>query len=183
MKVKLIRNPENEREHDVYTKSGFLSKIMFNWINDLVTLGNKKRLNLEDMKGLPPVYESEFNKTNLETVWNVEKLKGGRALFRSLAITYKSEFFLSMSLNLVLVLFEASGPFIIKSFIEFVNDTSISMWNGVYLGVAFVLITLMENLISEQAVFYMIRMGIRSQKATVSLIYEKSLRLSNATNK
>jgi len=90
---------------------------------------------------------------------------------------------LALSLNLLSVCFEIANPFLIKLLIEFISDPSASLSTGIILGIFYVVSNFLFNITMEQATFYQMQFGVKAQTAVRGLIYEKSLKLSPATNK
>ena len=88
-----------------------------------------------------------------------------------------------MAINMFLVVLESINPFIIKWFIEFVQNPDEPLSIGVILGISFTVLTLLQSLVNEQNIHYLICLGIWTSWAVTAMIYEKSLKLSSATNK
>ena len=97
--------------------------------------------------------------------------------------TYKGEFYYAFLLNFVQVLLQISQPFIIQSFINFVKFEDQEAWVGYTLGAAFVIVSFLMTILNEQTAFIQGCLGVKAASAVKSLIYNKSLRLSSATNK
>jgi ABC-type multidrug transport system fused ATPase/permease subunit len=98
--------------------------------------------------------------------------------------TYYKDFLLTFFFKFIQCMFDLGTPLIIKFFIDFIeNPTENDVSWGMTLGGMYVLITIIQHLIGEQCGYFQERLGMKAKNSAVGLIYSKTLRLSNATNK
>ena len=85
--------------------------------------------------------------------------------------------------NLIVTAIEIASPFIIKRTIEFIQDPEEEVWIGITLITTLVISQSILYIIVDHIDYYQRIIGVKSTNALISLIYKKSLKVSNATNK
>lgn len=86
-------------------------------------------------------------------------------------------------LNLIVTGLEIASPFLIKRTIEFIQDPEENVWIGISLITALVISQSILYVIVDHIDYYQRIIGVKSTNALISMIYKKSLKVSNATNK
>ena len=71
----------------------------------------------------------------------------------------------------------------IKRLIEFIQDEEEDMWNGIGFVSILVATQGLQYVIVDHIDYYQRMIGVKSTNALISMIYKKSLKVSNATNK
>ena len=80
-------------------------------------------------------------------------------------------------------IFSYAAPFLINMIIDFVKDPKADNEYGFKLLGILIVTQLFAYIINEHMLFYQILIGTKSSNALISMIYQKQLRLSSATNK
>lgn len=119
----------------------------------------------------------------LERNWNECKGGKGFTLLKALARTYKGEFTFAFFINFLVVCCEISIPFLISLIVKFMQNENESIWLGVGLIVAYILASLLSHILEEQATFLQNILGDKAFSSMIALVYNKTLRISPATNK
>ncbi|PWA85957.1 ATP-binding cassette subfamily C member 8 [Artemisia annua] len=134
------------------TRSVF-SLVTFSWIQPLIAKGYKKPLDLEDIPELD----------------SGDSASGAFSVLRNIIVT--------ALLSLVLTLASYVGPFLIETFIEYLNGHR-DLSEGLLLVSAFSVANIVACLAQQHREFRLKQVGIRAKAALVATIYLKSLTLS-----
>ncbi|XP_043715938.1 ABC transporter C family member 3-like [Telopea speciosissima] len=166
-----------------YANANLLSIFNFAWIGPLLALGYKKTLDLED---IPQVanYDSanvvfaRF-RNKLESDGNDSGQVSTLKLVKALILSTWKEILWTALLSIVCTLASYVGPYLIDAFVQYLNSPHQLKYKGYKLVVIFFLSKLIRCL-SERHLFFQLRkMTMNVCAALFSIIYKKSLRLSN----
>ncbi|RDX98555.1 ABC transporter C family member 3, partial [Mucuna pruriens] len=165
-----------------YSNAGFFSILTFSWISPLITLGNEKTLDHEDLPLLATddsaygVFPTFRNKLESEcgSVRNVTTLKLAKVLFLS---TWKG-ILLSGLFAFLYTFASYVGPFLIDILVQYLNGEQKFKNEGYVLAMAFVAAKLVECLTQRHWMFRFQQVGVRMQSKLVAMIYAKGLTLS-----
>ncbi|KAF7849839.1 hypothetical protein BT93_L0230 [Corymbia citriodora subsp. variegata] len=165
-----------------YSKAGLLSIISFSWLSPLIAVGNKKTLDLEDVPQLAPwdsivgalpgfkkKLESDAGSSNGVTTFR---------LVKALIMSEWKEIISTAMFELLLTLASYVGPYLIDTFVQFLNGQREFESEGYLLVLAFLVAKLVECLSFRQMMFRLQLVGIRTRSLLVGLIYDKGLNLS-----
>ena len=126
----------------------------------------------------------ETQHRRLEENFNRYKHEKGTFIFKALARTYKSEFMAAFFINFLVVWWNISIPILISLIVKFMQSESD---DGIEVGIAYIAVFIFASsasrILEEQAVFYQDLLGDKAFSSMISLIYNKTLKLSPATNK
>lgn len=114
------------------------------------------------------------------------KPKEKRSLIISILLAYKWEYLIAFTFCMVGAMFSYISPFIVQMIIEFLqgkagpglDNTYCYKLMGILVGSQF-----FSYILSEHMLYYQMMIGSQSTNNLISLIYQKQLRLSQATNK
>ncbi|KAL2956307.1 hypothetical protein AAZX31_18G077700 [Glycine max] len=165
-----------------YSIAGVFSILTFSWISPIITLGNEKTLEHEDLPLLATddsaygVFPTFRNKLESEcgSVRNVTTLKLVKVLFLS---TWQG-ILLSGLFALLYTCASYVGPFLIEIFVQYLNGEQKFKNEGYVLAMAFVAAKLVECLSQRHWMFRFQQVGVRMQSKLVAMIYAKGLTLS-----
>ncbi|RZB51171.1 ABC transporter C family member 3 isoform B, partial [Glycine soja] len=165
-----------------YSNAGFFSILTFSWISPLITLGNEKTLDHEDLPLLATddsaygVFPTFRNKLESEcgSLRNVTTLKLAKVLFLS---TWQG-ILLSGLFAFLYTCASYVGPFLIDIFVQYLNGEHKFKNEGYVLAMAFVAAKLVECLSQRHWMFRFQQVGVRMQSKLVAMIYAKGLTLS-----
>ena len=171
-----------------YSNAGFFSILTFSWMAPLISLGNKKTLDLEDVPQLAPgdsvvgAFANFRNKLDAEcgTINGVTTTKLAKALISS---AWK-EILLTAFLEIMNTLASYVGPYLIYTFVQYLNGQRDFSQNEVYVLVSmFSAAKLVECLTQEHNSFRVQQIEIRIQSVLVTMIYNKEMTLSCQSKK
>ncbi|KAL5564697.1 hypothetical protein UlMin_027861 [Ulmus minor] len=172
-------NSEGEATFTPYLKAGIFSLVSFSWIGPLIAVSNRKTLNLEDV----PRFDSVAGifprlRENIEAnCGSVNRLTTFK-LAKTLILLVWKEILLTAFFALLSSFASYVGPYLIDTFVQYLNGKSESKNEGYYLVSAFFAAKLVECLTQRQLYFKTQLIGIRVQAALVAVIYNKGLTLS-----
>ncbi|AES96106.2 multidrug resistance protein ABC transporter family protein [Medicago truncatula] len=166
-----------------FSNAGFWSLLTFTWVSPLIAFGNKKTLDLEDVPQLDsrdsvvgafPIFRDKLE-ADCGAINRVTTLK----LVKSLIISGKKEIFITASLALVNTFSTYVGPYLIDSFVQYLDGKRLYENQGYVLVSSFFFAKLVESLTNRQQFFRLQQLGLRIQALLVTLIYNKALTLSS----
>ncbi|KAI4321713.1 hypothetical protein MLD38_035062 [Melastoma candidum] len=166
-----------------YAKTGVFGVITFSWLSPLITFGNKKTLDLEDVPQLDPrdsvvnvypYFRRNILSENSGSGGGVTTLGLAKALVLS---TWRDILWTGL-FALIYVLASYVGPYLIDTFVQYLNGSMEFDGEGYVLISAFLTAKLFDSLAQRQWMFRMQLAGIRMRSLLVSVIYDKGLSLS-----
>ncbi|KAL6554898.1 Canalicular multispecific organic anion transporter 2 [Orobanche gracilis] len=171
-----------------HSKAGVLSLLTFSWMSPLISLGHKKTLDLPDVPKLD-VYNTargvfRILNAKMETYQHGESRERAVTtttavmLAKGLVFTNRREIAVSAVYVLVYTLASYVGPYLIDTFIQYLNGRRSFKNEGYVLVFVFSIAKLFESLSQRQWRFIGRQVGCRTRAALVALIYNKGLSLS-----
>ncbi|KAI9071559.1 hypothetical protein K1719_046475 [Acacia pycnantha] len=165
-----------------YSNAGIFSILTFTWVGSLIAAGKQKTLDLEDVPQLAScdsvarVFPPFRNKLETEcgTINRVTTFK----LVKSLILSAWKEIFATAILALLTTLASYVGPYLIDTFVQYLNGKETFKNEGYVLVAAFFVANIIECLTESHWFFILQQIGIRIQAQLVTMIYGKSLTLS-----
>lgn len=166
-----------------YAKAGFYSLLTFSWIFPLVSLGNKKVLDLDDV----PQLDTSDTVRGAFPILNgkLESYAGGQSkqvttamLAKGLLFTVWWEIVLSGVYVLVYTLASYVGPYLIDNFVQYLDGQRHYQNEGYVLVSAFFIAKVFECLAQRHWFFKAQQAGYRARAALVAKVYNKGLTLS-----
>ncbi|KAI8537302.1 hypothetical protein RHMOL_Rhmol09G0012900 [Rhododendron molle] len=163
-----------------FSYASLLSILTFSWMGPLIGTGYKKALDLNDVPQLPgvdsvkgafPVFRSKLESDIVSRITTFRLVK---ALF----FVTKWEILLTASLALIYSLASYVGPYLIDSFVQYLNGNQAFENQGYVLVSAFFFAKLIECLAQRHWFFRMRQAGIRTRAVLVAMIYNKGLTIS-----
>ncbi|XP_054799933.1 ABC transporter C family member 3-like isoform X2 [Prosopis cineraria] len=165
-----------------YSSAGIFSILTFSWAGPLNAVGKQKTLDLEDVPQLAsfdsvagafPLFKDQLE-ADCGTINRVTTLK----LAKSLILSAGKEIFATAILALVNTLASFVGPYLINTFVHYLNGNQTFKNEGYVLVAAFFVANLIECLSQRHRLFRLQQIGIRIRAQLVTMIYCKSLTLS-----
>ncbi|XP_022139647.1 ABC transporter C family member 3-like [Momordica charantia] len=165
-----------------YETAGIFSILSFSWIGPLIATGNKKALDLEDIPQLASrdavsgTFQVLRNKLESEcgTINRVTTL----SLVKGLLYTAWKEILLTASFAFIYTLATYVGPYLIDTFVQYLNGHRDFENEGYVLVCVFFVAKLVECLAMRNWFFRIQQVGMRVRAALVAMIYNKGLTLS-----
>ncbi|GFP80473.1 ABC transporter c family member 3 [Phtheirospermum japonicum] len=170
-----------------YSTAGFFSLFTFSWMSPLISLGYNKTLDLEDVpqldisdtaRGVFPILNSK-----LETYRDETNKVTTAMLARGLIFTTWKEIAVSAVYALVSTFASYVGPYLIDTFVQYLNGRRSYRNEGYVLVSVFFVAKLFESFSQRHWYFKVQQAGYRARAALVAKIYNKGLTLSGQSKK
>uniref|UniRef100_F6I529 ABC-type xenobiotic transporter n=1 Tax=Vitis vinifera TaxID=29760 RepID=F6I529_VITVI len=182
--ISIVESDESKGEETVtpFSKAGFFSLLTFSWIGPLIAEGNKKTLDLGDVPQLDTsnsvvaVFPAFRNKLQCDCGGSngVTTLK----LVKALIFAFWAEILLTALFLLLDILASYVGPYLIDTFVQYLNGRREFKNEGYVLVMVFFLAKLVECLSLRQCSFRLQQVGFRIRAVMITMIYNKGLTLS-----
>ncbi|KAL0399136.1 UNVERIFIED_CONTAM: ABC transporter C family member 3 [Sesamum radiatum] len=165
-----------------YATAGIFSVFTFSWVGPLISLGYKKTLNMEDVPQLdiPDTAGGSFPILDSK----LDSYRGGSnrittiMLAKALVFTSRREIAVSAVFVLVSTVASYVGPYLIDTFVQYLNGHRDFENEGFVLVSAFFISKLFECMAQRHWFFKVQQAGYRARAALVAKIYNKGLTLS-----
>ena len=165
-----------------YSDAGLFSLITFSWMGSLIAVGNKKTLDLEDVPQLDSgdsvVGAFPILRNKLEEDGGIRTGVTPLILAKALIFFCWKDILLTALLALVYTLASYVGPYLIDSFVQYLNGRREFKNEGYLLVSAFFVAKLVECLSMRHWFFRLQQIGIRIRAVLIVMIYNKGLTLS-----
>ena len=181
--VDLTSNESLFGESNPYEESGIFSRWLFNWVSPLVSFGYGSKIKLDNLGALPSEYHWSIQETRVNNYWRELKHKKGYPLIWAIWKAYKGEFMYAFFLSFLSSIPDIASPFIIQRFLVFIENKDDELWIGIVLAIVYVISVFVSRILMEQGTFYQMQLGSKWSAGVIGLIYNKSLKISSATNK
>ncbi|XP_023742702.1 ABC transporter C family member 10 [Lactuca sativa] len=185
----LKANPPSETDENVtpMAKAGVLSKFTFWWLNPLMVKGKSKVLDENDIPKLRKEDTAEeCYSTFMETLEKrrAKSVSGGHGdsdppILSTLFVWQWKELVITGIFALIKVLALASGPLILRAFIQLVQGNESFENEGYFLTLGLFLAKCLESISERQLKFRTRVIGLQVKSMLCAAIYKKQLRLSN----
>ncbi|KAK0601044.1 hypothetical protein LWI29_020831 [Acer saccharum] len=165
-----------------FTNAGPFSLLTFSWMGSLIAFGNKKTLDLEDVPQLDSgdsvVGTFSILRNKLEANGGVGSGLTTLKLTTVILFSVWKEFLLTACLTLIYTLATYVGPYLIDTFVQYLNGKREFDNEGYVLVSIFFVAKLVECLCQRHLFFRMQQVGIRIRAVLVAMVYNKGLTLS-----
>ncbi|KVI10441.1 AAA+ ATPase domain-containing protein [Cynara cardunculus var. scolymus] len=167
-----------------YANSTLFSLLTFSWLSPMVAIGHKKPLDLEDVPQLSGVDSVVGSFPILKHKLDPDHFNGKKLTTSELVIalihTTQKDILITAILALLYTLASYVGPYLIDSFVRFLNGTQDSnKYQGYLFVLVFFLAKVVESVSQRHWFFKLQQGGIRARAALVAMIYEKGLTVSS----
>lgn len=165
-----------------YANANIFTILAFSWIGPLISLGNKKTLDLEDVPQLAG-FDSVRGafpkmKSKLDSDSGGSNQVTTLMLVKALISTVRWEIILSGGFALLYTLATYVGPYLIDTFVQYLNGRRLFENEGYVLVFVFFGAKLVECVTQRHWFFKVQQAGFRARAALVAKIYNKGLTLS-----
>ncbi|KAH7859778.1 hypothetical protein Vadar_005341 [Vaccinium darrowii] len=164
------------------SNASLLSIVSFSWMGPLISTGHKKVLDLADVPQLAgvdsvkvayPIFRSKLERDSISGS-GITTFKIVKALF----FATRWEILLTAFLSLIYTLASYVGPYLIDSFVQYLNGKRAFENQGYVLVSTFFVAKLIECLAQRHWFFGVQQAGIRARAVLVAMIYNKGLSIS-----
>lgn len=176
----------NSEIESPFENAGFLSILTYSWMYPIVKLGFHKSLEDSDIFMLPKIFQSNYLMENFEKYWQIEKRLNpnspyiGRAFFYA----YRLPIFFTMLCFFPFIIVLLLQPFFVNAILNYITQGSYSFMGistGYGLALMLGLISVISALSTSLALFNSSKAGLSIKSSILSLVFEKSLKLSSAS--
>ncbi|KAF6145051.1 hypothetical protein GIB67_013402 [Kingdonia uniflora] len=171
-----------------FTNASFFSILSFSWMSPLLAVGNKKIIDLGDVPQLDghdsvndiyPIFKNKLDSYSNSISFEVTSFK----LVKALLFSTWREILISTFFPLVYVLASYVGPYLIDTFVQYLNGRREFKNEGYILVSAFLFAKIVECLCQRHWFFRVQQVGLRACAALVAMVYQKGLTLSSQSRK
>ncbi|KAJ1420286.1 P-loop containing nucleoside triphosphate hydrolase [Sesbania bispinosa] len=169
----------------------FLSKLIFSWVNSLLSLGYSKSLALEEIPSLVPQDEADSAYQNFVHAWESlvrERSKNNtkNLVLWSVVRSYFKENILIAFYAILRTISVAVSPLILYAFVNYSNSnnsTGADLKEGLSIVGFLILTKVVESLSQRHWFFDSRRSGLKMRSALMVAVYKKQLKLSNSARR
>ncbi|KAJ9563313.1 hypothetical protein OSB04_008473 [Centaurea solstitialis] len=164
-----------------YANSSIFSLLTFSWLSPLISIGHNKPLDLHDIPQLShpdsvtgsfPIFRHKLDRDHHKKLTVFE-------LVIALIHTTWKDILITAILAILYTFASYVGPYLIDSFVKFLNGPQDSKYEGYLFVFVFFLAKVVESVTQRHWFFKLQQGGIRVRGALVAMIYEKSLTVSS----
>ncbi|CAH1444306.1 unnamed protein product [Lactuca virosa] len=165
-----------------YQNASFFSLLTFSWMSSIISKGNKKPLDLEDvpqladMDSVKQVFPILLEKVRLLSNGNNQITTFG--LTKALFYIVWKEVVITGFLALASSLLSFVGPYLIDTFVRYLNGQKDYKYQGFILVATFFVSKVVGCFTQRHWWFKLQQAGIRARSALVAMIYQKGLTIS-----
>ncbi|XP_042505969.1 ABC transporter C family member 10-like [Macadamia integrifolia] len=181
-------NGSSESETDLdsnvtpFADAGFISKMLFLWLNSVVRKGGEKTLEEEDIPSLREVDRAETCYTLFMEKLNKRKqsnLSTPPSILWTIVSCHWKEILISGFFASLKVITMSAGPLLLNAFIQVAEGKEVFKYEGYVLAMSLFIAKCSESLSQRQWYFRSRIIGIQVRSLLSAAIYIKQLRLSN----
>ncbi|KAJ4767941.1 ABC transporter C family member 8 [Rhynchospora pubera] len=159
-----------------FSRAGFLSRVLFSWMNPLLKLGYSKPLDQTDIPLLDPDDGALEACQKFLTEWDNSQKK---SVFSVLFKCFTSDFVLTGLYALLRTLSFAASPLLLHAFVLYSYKEEKDLYEGFTLIVYLILMKIIESLSQRHWFFRSRRLGMKMRSALMAAIFQKQLKLSS----
>ncbi|KAM3682076.1 hypothetical protein ACJW31_12G045200 [Castanea mollissima] len=166
-----------------FAKAGFLSRMLFWWLNPLMKSGWKKTLEDEDIPKLREAEQAENCYFLFLEQLNKQKEKdpsSKTSILKAIILCHWKEILFSGCLALLYVLTLSTGPLLLNAFILAAERKESFMYEGYVLAISFFFLKCTQSMSERHWYFRSRLIGLKVRSLLIAAIYNKQLRLSNS---
>jgi len=165
------------------SSAGFFSKLVFWWVNPMVSLGYQQPLMQENLWSVKKRSECSTLFQSFEKQWAVEmqKPQQQRSLWKALFRIFFWDLVWSGILNACQNFTLLLTPLLIRAFLLWLENDDAPIWQGYAIGaIMFLVGNCLNGLLSTHMIIILQVIGMDTRTVLNASIYRKSLRLSNS---
>ncbi|XP_023764051.1 ABC transporter C family member 5 [Lactuca sativa] len=163
-----------------YSEAGIFSLATLSWLNNLLSIGVKRPLELRDIPLLAPEDRSKFNYKILNINWERLKAENQASLAWALLRSFWKEAAKNAIFAGLYTLVSYVGPYMISDFVDYLGGIEHYPHEGYILAGVFFVAKLIETLTTRQWYLGVDILGMHVRSALTAMVYRKGLRLSSS---
>ncbi|KAL4164376.1 hypothetical protein KRP22_004242 [Phytophthora ramorum] len=164
-------------------RASLVSTVLAQWVYPMISLGSKKVLEMEDMWPLCPRDSCQALEIRFRRVYEPEKshIFGLSPVAMAFAVAFRGELTVVFAGCMLYVLALGMQSYVAQGLLEFLNDEDniFHISSGYWLMAMMTGSSLVAVLSLNYVFFVSARIGVNMRSLTMSLIYDKALRLSS----
>ncbi|OIW29128.1 ABC multidrug transporter, partial [Coniochaeta ligniaria NRRL 30616] len=174
--------PPTYRAVSKEARAGLFSRLTFQWISPLLSLGRRRNLEKNDIWLLPPRRRVQPIKERVGVILS-EKIaqRRRRPLLQTLFEVFKGEILKGACWQLLAAILQVVNPFLLKYLVQcgMPNSGNATCGIGRAVGIAIVMAVMLvvQSFAMNHALYKGMAVGGQSRAAMISLIFSKSMRL------
>ncbi|XP_074291978.1 ABC transporter C family member 3-like [Silene latifolia] len=165
-----------------YANASVLSTLTFSWISSLISLGNRKTLDLDDIPQLNSINSVFQSFPDLQKQLDICRVGASKItayiLAKSLFLTAWKEICWTSILATIYALARYVGPFLLDYFVQYLEQGNFRSRRGYFLAFAFCASSFIQCQVRRNWIFKLQQVGIRLRATTSTMIYNKGLKLA-----
>ncbi|KAL7217172.1 hypothetical protein ACSBR1_028977 [Camellia fascicularis] len=170
------------------SNASIFSILTFSWMGRLIGTGYKKALDLDDVpqldgvdsvKGAFQIFTTKLAESDSGSDSKINTIK----LVKAVIFTTWKEILITALLALIYTFASYVGPYLIDTFVQYLNGHQTFENEGLALVSAFFIAKLVECLSQRHWAFMLQKAGIRARAVLVAMIYKKGLTISGQSKK
>jgi len=161
-----------------YLAENFFNKVFFIWVSKLIQVAKKHIFHQNMHYQLRNEESSLENFRLLRKSYNLVRSASKRPLIKPLYQTCKIEFWISMVIAVIAGILQMSTPFMVKLFIDFMEEKSVNINRGVILLLTIFGLRFISNMFVCHVYFDFDILGFKVSNSVIAMIYDKSLKFS-----
>ena len=183
-----VPSPPDERKPSREHKAGFFSKLTFQWISPLMSIGYQRPLEVNDVWSVNPDRQVAVMSEKLLSSLKKRKEAGSkRPLAMAMYDTFKREFLIGGACQLTSSIVQILSPFTMKYLIAFagrayyasLNDTPAPhIANGVGLVIGITLMQVIQSLCTNHFIYRGMMVGGEARAVMIAVIFDKAMKIS-----
>ncbi|KAI1286674.1 ATP-binding cassette sub-family C member 3 [Halotydeus destructor] len=155
--------------------SSFLSRLWFTWFDDMIKLGYKRPLVMEDMYDISEEYKSSHLYEKFSKYWSYPDRCD---ILAPLLKTFWSKLLLAAILQLLATIFTFVSPSMLNYLLVWLASDDLH-WHGVFYAAAMFTAPLVQSVLSNQCEYVTALSLIQIKTVVVSTLHRKTLQLSS----
>lgn len=164
--------------------ASIITEILYTWINPILKIGATRPLEISDIPDVPMSQRSEYAHNLINKSWNIERVvyPTNPYLLRAIWNATKYKVFTASCYFIVFITALSLQPLFVTKILQYVA-TGHAQIENVHSGIVFSItlgVISMTSQLAANSGFYMInKLGILVRSALTSMIFQKTLKLSN----
>ena len=174
----------SSREHSAH----FFSRLTFQWISPLMSVGYQRPLETNDVWSVNPDREVDKMSERLKSFLKKRNEAGSkRPLTMALYDTFKKEFIIGGACQLTAALCQVMSPFVMKYLIKFAAEAYIAqitggpaphVSHGIGLVIGITCMQVIQSLSTNHFIYRGMMVGGEARAVLISLIFDKAMKIS-----
>ena len=181
----MLKSGGSDRLESPLDNAWFFEKCLFTWLNPVMRLGAKRPLEDSDIYNLPNDHRGRNVHRLVKETWNSllqtygKDAKFSSVLFRAFGFYYLG----AIICMLIYVFVTVVLPYLVQGILDYVANGEVDLGglkNGYAIAILLFLCSVMATIVMNLSFYISTRISIYMRSATMLMVFEKSLKLSNA---